>query len=102
MKAAVFDKTGEPGEVLTMRNRPGPRQALVRVLLSPFHPSDLRMIPLLLRSVRARVIRPIYRSRAGATVGATLRPGLPHFAALSFLMASIAFWFLGSSCSDIS
>ena len=63
MKAVVFDKTGEPGEVLTMRNLPdpvpGPRQALVRVLLSPVHPSDLHMVPLSLRSVRARVIRPI-------------------------------------------
>jgi hypothetical protein len=56
-------KTGEPGEVLTMRNLPdpvpGPRQALERVLLSPVHPGDLHMVPLSLRSVRARVIRPI-------------------------------------------
>jgi hypothetical protein len=32
----------------------------------------------------------------------TLRPGLSHFASFSFLIVSIAFWFLGSSCSSIS
>lgn len=63
MKAMVFDKTGETREVPTIRNLPGPargpREALVRMPLSPVHLSDLHMVPLSLRSVRARVLRPI-------------------------------------------
>lgn len=48
MQAVLFDKIGEPSEVLQLRGIPdpvpGPGEALVRVLLAPVHPSDLHMI----------------------------------------------------------
>src|SRR5260370_41826202 len=45
MKAVVFDKFGDPGEVLQIRDlpapEPGPGQVRVRMLASPVNPSDL-------------------------------------------------------------
>jgi pimeloyl-ACP methyl ester carboxylesterase len=56
----VLTATQAPTNVAAMKGEiPDPRQALERVLLSPVHPGDLHMVPLSLRSVRARVIRPI-------------------------------------------
>src|ERR1700684_258271 len=47
MKAAVFERNGEPSDVLTIRTlpdpTPGPGEVLVRVRLSPVHPSDLHI-----------------------------------------------------------
>src|ERR1044071_6002663 len=48
MKALIFSETGEPKNVLQLAEIPTPplaqREALVRVLLSPIHPSDLHMV----------------------------------------------------------
>ena len=48
MKALIFSETGEPKSVLKLAEIPNPPlaagQALVRVLLSPIHPSDLHMV----------------------------------------------------------
>jgi NADPH:quinone reductase-like Zn-dependent oxidoreductase len=48
MKAIVFDRFGEPGEVLQVRETPvpdvGPNQVRVRMLLSPINPSDLLVV----------------------------------------------------------
>jgi NADPH:quinone reductase-like Zn-dependent oxidoreductase len=49
MKAAVFDRFGEPAEVLSVRDdrpvpEPGPGQVQVRMLLSPVNPSDLLVV----------------------------------------------------------
>ena len=48
MRALVFDRTGEPAEVLAQRELPdpvpGPGQAIVRVRLAPVHPSDLHIL----------------------------------------------------------
>lgn len=48
MKAVVFDRCGEPSEVLQVRDvpvpEPGPRQVRVRMLASPVNPSDLMFI----------------------------------------------------------
>jgi NADPH:quinone reductase-like Zn-dependent oxidoreductase len=48
MKALVFRDTGEPKSVLQLAEMPTPRlapgEALVRMLLSPIHPSDLHML----------------------------------------------------------
>ncbi|MBV9087984.1 MAG: zinc-dependent alcohol dehydrogenase family protein, partial [Acidobacteriaceae bacterium] len=48
MKALIFRETGEPKSVLELAEvpnpRPGPGEALVRVLLSPINPSDLHMV----------------------------------------------------------
>src|SRR5215471_2542660 len=48
MKALIFRETGEPKGVLKLEEIPTPPlahgEALVRVLLSPIHPSDLHMI----------------------------------------------------------
>lgn len=45
MKAIVFDRCGEPAEVLQVRDvpepRPGPGEVRVRMLVSPINPSDL-------------------------------------------------------------
>ena len=45
MKAVVFDRFGEPGEVLGVREvpdpTPGPGEVLVRMIASPINPSDL-------------------------------------------------------------
>lgn len=45
MKAVVFDRVGEPDDVLTVQDRrtpdPGPGQVRVRMLASPVNPSDL-------------------------------------------------------------
>src|SRR5262249_8074763 len=45
MKAIVFDRCGEPGDVLQLRELPEPkparRQVRVRMLASPINPSDL-------------------------------------------------------------
>jgi hypothetical protein len=39
MRVVVDNRTGEPGEVLTIRNLPVPRLAPVRMFLSPVHPA---------------------------------------------------------------
>src|ERR1700682_5434020 len=48
MKALIFRETGEPKSVVKLADIPPPRvcpgEALVRVLLSPIHPSDLHMV----------------------------------------------------------
>lgn len=48
MKALIFRETGEPKRVLKLEEIPtpplAPGEALVRVLLSPIHPSDLHMV----------------------------------------------------------
>jgi len=48
MKALMFRETGEPKSALELAEVPtpplGPGEALVRVLLSPIHPSDLHMV----------------------------------------------------------
>jgi NADPH:quinone reductase-like Zn-dependent oxidoreductase len=45
MKAAVFDRFGEPSEVLTIREvptpEPGPGEVRVKMIASPINPSDL-------------------------------------------------------------
>lgn len=48
MKAMIFEKTGEPADILHICNisepLPGPGDILVRVLLSPVHPADLHVM----------------------------------------------------------
>ncbi|HEY0206787.1 MAG TPA: zinc-dependent alcohol dehydrogenase family protein [Acetobacteraceae bacterium] len=48
MKAMIFEETGEPANVLHIRDipdpTPGPGNILVRVLLSPVHPADLHVM----------------------------------------------------------
>src|SRR5258708_226478 len=48
MKALIFRETGEPKSVVKLAEIPTPPvaagEALVRVLLSPIHPSDLHMV----------------------------------------------------------
>jgi NADPH:quinone reductase-like Zn-dependent oxidoreductase len=48
MKAVVFDRFGDPAEVLHVRDvpapKPGPGQVRVRMLASPLNPSDLMMV----------------------------------------------------------
>src|ERR1700741_1803225 len=48
MRALIFIETGEPNSVLKLAEMPtpplGPGEALVRVLLTPIHPSDLHML----------------------------------------------------------
>jgi hypothetical protein len=48
MKALIFRETGEPNSVLELAEIPTPPlaqgEALVRVLLTPIHPSDLHMV----------------------------------------------------------
>jgi NADPH:quinone reductase-like Zn-dependent oxidoreductase len=48
MRALIFTETGEPNSVLKMAEIPTPPlahgEALVRVLLTPIHPSDLHMV----------------------------------------------------------
>jgi NADPH2:quinone reductase len=48
MRALVFRETGEPKSVLKLTEIPtpplGPGEALVRMLLTPIHPSDLHMV----------------------------------------------------------
>ncbi len=48
MKAFVFERTGDPNDVLALRElpepKPGPGEILVRVRLSPVHPSDMHIM----------------------------------------------------------
>src|SRR5437660_5644296 len=48
MKAIVFDRFGDPDEVLQVRDvpvpEPGPGQVRVRMIASPINPSDLLMV----------------------------------------------------------
>src|SRR5512144_1719847 len=48
MKAIVFDRFGEPDEVLQVREvptpEPGPGQVRVRMIASPVNPSDLLVV----------------------------------------------------------
>ena len=48
MKAMIFEETGEPADILHLRDipdpAPGPGEILVRVLLSPVHPADLHVM----------------------------------------------------------
>ena len=48
MKAIVFDRTGEPSEVLTAADiampTPGAAEALIEVAARPIHPADLAFI----------------------------------------------------------
>ena len=48
MKALIFRETGEPKSVLKLAEIPtpplAPGEALVRVLMTPIHPSDLHML----------------------------------------------------------
>lgn len=58
MRALVFDRFGEPSDVLKLREvpvpRPGPGQVRVRMIASPINPSDL----LLIRGVYGRPAGP--------------------------------------------
>jgi len=48
MKAFVFERIGDPNDVLAVRELPKPKprqdEILVRVRLSPVHPSDMHII----------------------------------------------------------
>jgi NADPH:quinone reductase-like Zn-dependent oxidoreductase len=48
MKAAVFEKFGDPSQVLQVRNvpdpHPGPGEVRVRMILSPMNPSDMLVV----------------------------------------------------------
>src|SRR5260370_2334906 len=48
IKAFVFDRTGDPNDVLAVRElaapKPGRGEILVRVRLSPVHPSDMHIM----------------------------------------------------------
>src|SRR5438093_254792 len=48
MKAVIFERCGEPAEVLEIRDapvpKPGPGQVRVRMIASPINPSDLLFI----------------------------------------------------------
>ncbi len=48
MKAFVLERTGDPNDVLAVRElpkpKPGPGETLVRVRLSPVHPSDMHIM----------------------------------------------------------
>jgi NADPH:quinone reductase len=48
MKAIVFDRFGEPGDVLRVQDvpkpEPGPGEVLVRMIASPINPSDLLVV----------------------------------------------------------
>jgi NADPH:quinone reductase len=48
MKAIVFDRFGEPGDVLRVQDvpkpEPGPGQVLVRMIATPINPSDLLVV----------------------------------------------------------
>jgi NADPH:quinone reductase-like Zn-dependent oxidoreductase len=48
VRALIFDRNGEPAEVLGIQNlpdpAPGPGEVLVRVLISPVHASDLHIV----------------------------------------------------------
>ena len=48
MKAAVFDKFGDPSQVLHVRDvpdpHPGPGEVRVRMILSPMNPSDMLVV----------------------------------------------------------
>jgi NADPH:quinone reductase-like Zn-dependent oxidoreductase len=48
MKAVVFERFGEPGDVLSIQGvpipRPGPGQVRVRMIASPINPSDLLVV----------------------------------------------------------
>jgi len=48
MKAFVFEQTGDPNDVLAVRELPepklGPGEILARVLLSPVHPSEMHIM----------------------------------------------------------
>ena len=48
MKAFVFERTGDPNDVLAVRELPKPKprqdEILVRVRLSPVHPSDMHIM----------------------------------------------------------
>jgi NADPH2:quinone reductase len=48
MKAVVFDRSGEPGDVLQVRDvplpEPGPGEVRVRMIASPVNPSDLLVV----------------------------------------------------------
>jgi len=48
MKAVIFEETGEPADILHIRDipapAPGPGDILVRVSLSPVHPADLHVM----------------------------------------------------------
>src|SRR5262249_56876736 len=48
MKAFVFERPGDPNDVLPVRElpkpKPGPDEILVRVRLSPVHPSDMHIM----------------------------------------------------------
>jgi NADPH2:quinone reductase len=48
MKAFIFERHGEPTDVLGLRDLPdpvpGPGEVLVRIRLSPVHPTDLQVL----------------------------------------------------------
>ena len=48
MKAAVFEKFGDPSQVLQVRDvpdpHPGPGEVRVRMILSPMNPSDMMVV----------------------------------------------------------
>src|SRR5712692_7297436 len=80
MKAAVFDRFGDPAEVLDVRDvplpEPGPGQVRVRMTLSPVNPSDL----LVVRGEYGRLPRlPSTPGFEGAGLIESAGPGLLRF-----------------------
>ncbi len=81
MKAMIFEQTGEPADILHIRDTPdpapGPGEILVRVLLSPVHPADLHVIAGALRS-NARFANQSRRRMCGRRRGIGCRRGWPQ------------------------
>jgi NADPH2:quinone reductase len=87
MKAFVFERTGDPNDVLAVQElpepKPGPGEILVRVRLSPVHPSDMHIMRG--RFVVSRRYQPLPASNASVSLrrlGRALQ--VPHLALASF------------------
>ena len=77
MKAIIFEETGEPADILHIRDipdpTPGPGDILVRVLLSPLHPADLHVM----------------RGRFGRTPALPTSPGIESVGVVEALGAGV-------------
>lgn len=69
MKAVVFERFGNPAEVLQVREvpepKPGPGQVLVRMIASPIGPADFLTVRGVYGHRRARRLREAWRVAAG-------------------------------------
>jgi NADPH:quinone reductase-like Zn-dependent oxidoreductase len=86
VKAFVFERTGDPNDVLAVRElpkpKPGPGEILVRALLSPVRPSDMHIMRA--ASVVSRRYKPVPASSASVSswrLGPALQ--VPHLARAS-------------------